>query len=222
MADPITTGMVVKGVGQVAGLVGSLIGGGKRRREQRAAQREMARNKLKYEQLDTSNPYANITNPFENLTVNTQAADFAAQQSSQNAANIMSGLAASAGGGGIAALAQSMANAQNQQAQQASASIAQQEQRNQSLAAQGEMKRQQLIAAGESQSQQREASKTATLLGMSQQRLAAANQARADATAATVGAISNVDDETVDMIGAGAKKAAGGIGRFFQGLGAGI
>ena len=222
MADPITTGMVLKGVSQIGGLVSSFIGGGKRRREQRAAQAEMARNKQKYEQLDTSNPYANITNPYENLTVNTQAADFAAQQSSQNAANIMSSMASAAGGGGIAALAQSMANAQNQQAQQASASIAQQESRNQAMAAQGEMKRQQLIAAGESESQKREASKTATLLGMSQQRLAAANQARADATKATMDAIGNVDEETVNMAGAGAKAAAGGIGNLIGSIGLGL
>ena len=86
-------------VGGAVKAIGSLFGGGKRRREQRAAQAELAKRKSEYESLDTSNPYKNLTNTYENLTVNTQAADFAAQQSSQGAANIMNNLAAAAGGG---------------------------------------------------------------------------------------------------------------------------
>ena len=185
-------GGAARAVSGAAQMIGSFIGGRKRRREQRQATAELARRKQKYEQLDTSNPYQNISNPYVNLTVNTQAADFAAQQSSQNAANIMSGMAAAAGGGGIAALAQSMANAQNQQAQQASASIAQQESRNQMAAAQGEARRQSLVAQGELQSRQMEENKVSTLLGMAQQRKSAADQARADATQATVGGIGNI------------------------------
>jgi len=206
MAVPImAAAAAAQAVGGVIKTVGSLFGGGKRRREQRAAAAEMERYKQKYEQLDTSNPYANMTNPYENLTVNTQAADFAAQQNSQNAANIMSGLAAAAGGGGVAALAQSMANSQAQATQQASASIAQQESQNQQLAAQGEFKRQQFIAAGEQVSQQREMDKTGTLLGMAQQRKAAADQARAEAKSQLLGGIS-------DIAGAGIAAGAGGVG----------
>ena len=148
--------------------------------------------KQKYEQLDTSNPYQNITNPYVNLTVNTQAADFAAQQSAQGAANIMNNLASAAGGGGIAALAQSLANSQNQQAQQASASIAQQESRNQMAAAQGEARRQSMVAQGELQSRKMEENKASTLLGMAQQRKAADDQAREDAKQATIGGIGNI------------------------------
>ena len=70
-----------RAIGGAAKMIGSFIGGRKRRREQRAATSELAMRKQKYEQLDTSNPYQNITNPYVNLTVNTQAADFAAQQS---------------------------------------------------------------------------------------------------------------------------------------------
>ena len=88
--DPITGAVAsagIKAAGQaVGGLVkfgASLFGGGKRRREQRRAAKELAQEKAKFEQLDTSNPYKNITNPYENLTVNTQAADFAAQQAAQ-------------------------------------------------------------------------------------------------------------------------------------------
>jgi hypothetical protein len=193
--DPSAT-LAKMGGAQILGgavkAVGSLIGGGARRREQRAAREQLAARQASYESLDTSNPYKNITNTFENLTVNTQAADFAAQQSAQGAANIMNNLAAAAGGGGVAALAQSLANSQAQAAQQASAQIGAQEQRNQLLGAQGEQRRQQLVAAGERQSQKLEFEKQGTLLGMAQQRKAAADQARKDATDALVGGIAQV------------------------------
>ena len=136
----------------------------------------------------------------EDLTVNTQAADFAAQQNSQNSANIMSGLAAAAGGSGIAALAQSMANSQAQQTQQASASIAQQESKNQIMAAQGENQRQIAVAKGEEASRQMEADKVGTQMGMAQSRLTAANEARAAAKADLVGGLG-------DMMGGGAAYA---------------
>jgi hypothetical protein len=203
--DPLT-GMAVKGAATALSgtvkAVGSLFGGGKRRREQRQAKAEVGRMKEKYDQLDTSNPYANITNPYQNLTVNTQAADFAAQQNSQNSANIMSGLAAAAGGSGIAALAQSMANSQAQQTQQASASIAQQESKNQIMAAQGENQRQIAVAKGEESSRQMEADKVGTQLGMAQSRLTAANEARAAAKADLVGGLG-------DMMGGAAAAAVG-------------
>ncbi len=216
--DPITAGLAVKGaakaVGGVVKTVGSLFGGGARRREQRRAKAELGMYKEKYNQLDTSNPYANITNPYQNLTVNTQAADFAAQQSSQNSANIMSGLAAAAGGSGIAALAQSMANSQAQQTQQASASIAQQESKNQIMAAQGENQRQIAVAKGEEMSRQMEADKVGTQMGMAQSRVTAANEARAAAKADLVGGIS-------DTISGGAAAAVGsgaidiGLGKLY-------
>ena len=101
---------MINPVGAVGGLIkmgAGLIGGRKRRREERAAQAEFNAMKDRYANLDTSNPYENIGNAYEDLTVNTQAADFAAQQSQQSSANIMSSLGAAAGGSGIAALAQS-------------------------------------------------------------------------------------------------------------------
>jgi hypothetical protein len=204
--DPLLAAEAVKAVGGAvsgaAKAVGSLFGGGARRREQRRAKAELGQMKEKYNQLDTSNPYANISNPYQNLTVNTQAADFAAQQTSQNSANIMSGLAAAAGGSGIAALAQSMANSQAQQTQQASASIAQQESKNQVMAAQGENQRQIAVAKGEESSRQMEADKVGTQMGMAQSRLTAANEARAAAKADLVGGLS-------DMAGGAAQAFAG-------------
>lgn len=181
--------MIGEIVGGLTQTVGSFIGGRARRREQAAAREELNRYKAAYQNLDTSNPYANITNPYEDLTVNTQAAEFAAQQSAASASNIMNTMAGAAGGSGIAALAQSLANSQAQQAQQASISIGQQERANQISAAQGEAAKQSMQAQGEVMSRQMEADKVGTLLGMAAERKSAADQARADATAATIGGV---------------------------------
>lgn len=212
-ANPM--GVISAGVGALTGIAQGLIGGRKRRREERAAQAEFNRMKGRYEALDTSNPYANVTNTFEDLTVNTQAAEFAQQQAEQGRADILSGLAASAGGGGIAALAQSLANQQTQAAQAAAVSIGQQEQRNQMLAAQGEQRMQQLRGAGEAMSQRLEMQKTGNLLQMSAGRLQQAREARQQATQSLVGGIAGA----AGMIG-GAALAGGedGIGAGFEKL----
>lgn len=114
----------------------SYIGGKKRLERRDAAQAAYDQSMSDYFSQDTSNLYANMENTMEDLTVNTQAANFVAQQQAQGQANIMNQMRASAGGSGIAALAQSLAQQQAQNAQQASVSIGQQEAMNQRLAAQ--------------------------------------------------------------------------------------
>jgi len=74
------------------------------------------------------------------MTVNQQQAQFEAQQGAQARANLLSNLQAAAGGSGIAGLAQALANQQQVQGQQISASIGQQEAVNQRLRAQGAMR----------------------------------------------------------------------------------
>ena len=81
------------------------------------------------------NKFEGMENAMEDLTVNTQQAEFEAQQNQQMQANIMSSMAGAAGGSGIAALAQSMANQGALQAQKASASIGAQEAQNAKMAA---------------------------------------------------------------------------------------
>ena len=149
--------------------------------EQAAAKQELAKNKAAYENLDTSNAYANLENKFEDITVNQQQAQFEAQQNQQNQANIMQSMQGAAGGSGIASLAQAMANQGQMASQKASASIGMQEAQNQKLIAGEASKNQQLTAAGEQASQQMTMDKTGTLLGMSQQRKAGADAARAAA-----------------------------------------
>lgn len=185
--DPISMG--VSALGSIAG---GMIGSGKRKREQRQAQAEFDRNKARYESLDTSNQYTNLENTYEDLTVNTQAADFAAQQQQQVLANTMSGMQGAAGGGGVAALAQAMANQQSSNMQAASADIARQESSNQAAQAQMAGSLQMAERAGAEKSRAAELDKTETLLGMSQQRLGAANAARQAATQSIIGGVTGV------------------------------
>ena len=64
----------------LAGIAGGIIGSGKRKKEQAEAQAEFNRNKARMEGADTSNLNKNMENTMEDLTVNTQAAEFQAQQ----------------------------------------------------------------------------------------------------------------------------------------------
>ena len=95
------------------------------------AQKDLDKQKKAFSEMDTSNPYLNMENTMEDLTVNTKAAEFAAQQSNQNRANIMRDMRSQAGSSGIAALAQTLANSGSLDAQRASVSIGEQESRNQ-------------------------------------------------------------------------------------------
>ncbi len=196
--DPVTTQALI---GAGTSLLSGLFGSRRRKRQQREARVKYDEMKAAYEGLDTSNIYADVQNPYagmentmEDLRVNTQQADFMAQQSAQARADILSTFKSSAGGSGIAALAQSLANQQTQQAAQMSASIGQQEAANQRARATEAGRLQQLEIAGEQQAesmrlagaeQERalEAQKTSTMFGMSQQRLATANQAVAQGKA---------------------------------------
>jgi len=133
-----------------------------------------------------------MENVYEDLTVNTQAADFAAQQQAQGMANTMQSMKGAAGGSGIAALAQAMAGQQSQNAQSASADIARQEAGNQKAQAQMAGQLQSMEREGDMISRSLEREQSETELGMSQQRLSAANIARQEATQALVGGIGQV------------------------------
>ena len=183
-------------VGQVISggidIANSIIGSKKRKAEQQQAQGLYNSSMNDFRGLDTSNPYANMENTMEDLTVNTQAADFTAQQQNQGLSNIMGSMKQAAGGSGVAALAQSLANQQSQNAQSASASIGQQEASNQAAAAQQAGANQKMSREGDYLSQQMERGQTETELGMAQGRLGAANQARIDATQSLVSGIGQV------------------------------
>jgi hypothetical protein len=121
-----------------------------------------------------------------------------------------------AGGGGIAALAQAMAGQQSQNLQAASVSIGQQESRNQMQAASGDMQNQAAEIQGAQQSRAAELDKTETLLGMSQQRLGAANQARDKATQSLVSGIGSLAGGVGAAQSAGAAEIGGGESNFLK------
>ena len=206
--------MVGQIVGGLTGIASGIIGSRKRKKEQRDAQAEMNKRKAQFEMLDTSNVYTNMQNTMEDLTVNQQAAQFQAEQEQQGLANIMGNLQGAAGGSGIAALAQSLAGQQSQNMRRASADIGRQEQANQMAERQQASNIQLYERKGELISRDAERDKVSTLLGMSQQRLAAANQARQDATNALVGGIGGVVGGVAGALGG--TEAFGGTAKNFK------
>jgi hypothetical protein len=205
-------GAITGAIGGVTQIAGGLIGGGKRKREARAAAQELERRKAAYEGTDTSNVYRNMENTMEDLTVNTQAAEFQAQQQQAGLSNVMNQMQGAAGGSGIAALAQSMANQQNQNLQIASADIGRQERQNQMAERQQAANLQLYEKKGELISRDAEQEKIETMFGMAQARSAAANEA-----------VQAGKDSIMSGIGSLAGAAAGGIGGgkggFLQNLG---
>ena len=216
--------------GGAAKLGMSLAGRKDRIQEQEAAKEEMNKRMQEYENLDTSNLYAdvqnqytNMENTYEDLTVNQQQAQFEAQQGAQQRANIMQNLRGAAGTSGIAGLAQAMANQGQLATQRASASIGAQEAQIQKLRAgeasrlqemerRGEAQAEAMRLAGADQARSLQAAKTQTLLGMSQQRLGAANQARAEAQAQQMSAVGDIVGGIGQIATAGISAPRGGGG----------
>ena len=197
-------GMITGGISGLANIAGGIIGSRKRKREQREAQKEMNMRKAQFEMADTSNLYKDMENTMEDLTVNTQQADFQAQQANQGIANTMNAMQGAAGGSGIAAMAQAMAGQQAQNMQQASVSIGQQEQANQMAERQQADTLAMRERRGEEDSRRLERQKTNTLFGMSQQRLGAANAAREQAKQSILSGVG-------DIFSGAMSGAAGGI-----------
>jgi len=193
-------GLIKGGIQGLAGIAGGIIGSGARKREQREAQKEFNTNKARMQGADTSNLYKNQENVYEDLTVNTQQADFVNQQQQAGMANTMDKLQGAAGGSGIAALAQSMAGQQSQNAQAASVSIGNQEASNQSAERQMAGQLQSNEIQGDYMSRAAEKDKTDTMLGMSQQRLGAANAARDAATRSIIGGVAGMANTAVNEL----------------------
>ena len=199
----------VGGFGQVAeglaGIAGGLIGGRARRQEQRAARTDLATQRQAYESFQFQDPSRNLTNTFEDLTVNRQAAEFAAQQQQQGLAGALGKLQGAAGSSGIAALAQSLAQQQSRNLQAASASIGQQEAANQMARAQGQQSLERARAAGAQYVQEKEFARTEDMYETAAQRKLAADEARKQATEGLVGGIANL------AVGAGRVAVGGGF-----------
>ena len=205
------------GVSAVGGILGATSAGrAKREAEEKEniARVEMERLKGVYANLDTSNPFLNMENTMEDLTINQKAADFQKQTFQQSQANIMGGLRGAAGGSGVAALAQTLAREGQLASQRAAADIGAQEARNQQLERQEASRLQSMERQGELTSRQQELQKQSTLLGMSQQETAAymqqANQANQAKWQAISGAVSNITSMIPGVTETGGTGGTGG------------
>ena len=210
---------ILPAIGTAVSIGSSIFGAIQANKQQRAAERkeeaaraEMNRLRNVYANLDTSNPFLNQENVMEDLTVNQQQAEFQKQQFQQSQANILDGLRGSAGGGGVAALAQQLAQSGQLQAQQASADIGRQESANQMAKAQMAGQLQAKEREGELISRAQEKEKQSTLLGMAQQETAAYADQAAAAQAAKMGAISGGVQNLVGAIPGFGDATAQGLG----------
>ena len=126
-------------------------------RKEARARAEMDKQKAAFAGLDTSNPFLNMENTMEDLTINQQEAQI-----------IMGQLKGAAGGSGIAALAQQMAQSGQLASQESAGLIGAQESANQKLERAEASRLQGKEREGEVQSRDWERDKVSTLLGMAQ------------------------------------------------------
>ena len=168
----------------VGGAIKAIDGASKAKKaklEAEKAKQQLEKEKDMFKSLDTSNPYTNMENTMEDITVNQQEAEFMKQQQMQSQANIMQQMRGAAGGSGIAALAQTLANQGALDAQKAAAGIGKQEQAIQAEKAKEASRIQGLEREGEMISRQAEADKVTSLMAMSADELATQRAAKAAA-----------------------------------------
>tara|TARA_A200000159_G_scaffold161091_1_gene182367 strand:+ start:517 stop:1284 length:768 start_codon:yes stop_codon:yes gene_type:complete len=207
MSFALSTVAIVGGAIAAAGGVAKAIDGGVKAKaakdDAEAAEKEMEKQKNLFASLDTSNPYLNMENTMEDLTVNQKEAQFMAQQNQQSQANILQSMRGAAGSSGIAALAQTLANQGALESQKAAATIGAQEAANQKLQAEEASRIQDLEREGEVLSREAEAGKVGSLLGMAADEASAARQAQAEFKGQMFEGISDVGGALTSMGGVG-------------------
>ena len=204
-------------IGGATKIAGSIIGSGKRKREQKAAQAEFEAQKAAFQNFQFTNPYSGMENVFEDATINQQATQFQAQQTDQALAQALQSAAMV---GGAPGGAQAIAQAALQSKQGIAADIANQEAANRAAMLSQEAALQTAEAQASDAIQQRRYGQTQQLLNMAADRKTAADAARERATQQLVGGIGSIAGAGV----MGMKNAAAGNveGNFFQKMGAGI
>ena len=190
-------------------------------RKRKIAERQAAydRSLDAYFNQDTSNLMLGLQNTAEDLTVNTQAADFAAAQQRQGMADILGQTRAAAGGSGIASLAQALANQSNIAAQRASIDIGQQERANQMAERQQAANIQTAERQGEAASRALRAQLLGERATIDANQLAAAEKAQQDALRARYEGLGQSLGGVTDAVTLGFSGDAGG---FLKNLGSGI
>jgi hypothetical protein len=172
-----------------AGIAGGLIGRRQREREARLAGEDFQAQMTALRRQDVDNPFQNVQNTFEDLTINQKEAEFLAGQQQLGMATTMSQMRRTVGSSGLAGMAQAMANQQSINLQKASASIGQQEMANQAMAAKGRFEQEKMFAMGEKEKRMMEFAKQNQLLAMASDRKIAADEAIAAQRAALLGGV---------------------------------
>ena len=194
----------IGGVSPLKGLgdgIGRLLSapGAKRRaaEEQGLADTEFSGAKSDYLNMDFSNPYANMENTAEDLTVNQQAADLAKQQFQQSQSNILGSV--QQGGNFNAGNIQALVGAGQQASAATSADIGRQESANQAATASQAASNQTRERMGQAGMDEAKRGQTETLFGMAQQRKGAADSATAEAQAMAAQGWGDVIGGTIDL-----------------------
>lgn len=156
-----------------------LFGIGKKKKKKLAAATAAAEAALapvmqQYQDSEYIDPYADMENVYEDLTVNTQQAEFQKQMALQQQADTLDALRSTAGASGAAGLAQVLSGSFARQQQEASASIGEQERKNQLLSLQGAEQLQRLQAEGQLAGQAFEQQKLENILQFKMADVAAA------------------------------------------------
>ena len=102
-------GLGMKLLPSLIGGAASLIGGKKRKDEFAGALGAYDQAKESYKDFEFKNLFSNLENPFEDLRVSTEAAEFQSQQVQQGLAQSLDALRGAGGGTGAAAVAQALA-----------------------------------------------------------------------------------------------------------------
>jgi len=170
-------------------LIGPLtqaIGSGSRNKQARL-QAEQAQARLDQQRemlnmLDTSNPYTNLENSLEDVTVNLKEAEMQRDMLAQSQANTLDQLRQGAGTSGIAALATALAQRGDLQAQKIGAQVGKQEAAINLAAAKQAQANQTAERQGEVMSRQMEFGKLESQMGIDLQLLANATAQQAGLT----------------------------------------
>ena len=151
----------------------------------------MDRRKQIYASQPTDNPYAGMTNPYSDMTVDQRGADLQNQQFQQNQSNILESAKEVAGSSGAASLAQTLSEENKMSSQRSSAQVGKQESQNQKMEKEYQAYLDFKKADGEKYSMETNLNKNSTLLGISQQEVAANREIMAEAEKAKWRAISD-------------------------------
>ena len=214
---------IAAGIIAGAGIAKAISGGVQKKKAKAAAaeaQAELDAQKNAFKNLDTTNPYANMENTMEDLTVNQEEAQFVAEQQQQGQANILQDLRGAAGSSGIAGLAQTLASQGSKNARQAAISIGKQESANQVKERAEASRLQGLDREGDIMSRQMVADKNQALMGMAAQDVSSAKAAQAAADSKMWSGISSAAGGVAGGVTAGLGNVQAGQG-FFGGAGGG-